>query len=56
MEAAGDLIAGVFPAKFAAGVEHGHDHLERGELALLVRIYRDAAAVIHDAHAIARQE
>ena len=56
MEAAGDFVAGIFAAEFAAGMEDGHDHLERGDFCLLVDIDGNAAAVVDDAHAIAGQE
>ena len=56
MEAAGDFITGILPAELAAGMEDGHDHLERGDFALFMDVDGDAAAIIDDAHAISRQK
>ena len=54
VQAAGDLVA--LAAEFAAGMQRGHDRLERGDFCLLVDVYRDAAAVVGDAHPAARQQ
>ena len=47
MQTAGDLVP--FSAELAAGVEHGHDRLERGDFCLGVDVDRNAAAVVGDA-------
>jgi hypothetical protein len=49
VQAAGDFVAGV--AKFAARVQDGHDHFERGFVLLRMNIHRDAAAVVFDGNA-----
>jgi hypothetical protein len=53
VEAAGDLVGGVFSAELAAGVEDGHDDLDRGtavhrRVVVLDGIDGDAAAVVDD--------
>ncbi len=48
VQAAGYLIAGV--AELTAGVQHGHDHFQRGLFLLRVDVHRDAAAVVLHGH------
>nr|P21562.1 RecName: Full=Uncharacterized 80.2 kDa protein in the 5'region of gyrA and gyrB; AltName: Full=ORF 4 [Haloferax lucentense DSM 14919]pir/D39135/ hypothetical protein 4 (gyrB region) - Haloferax sp [Haloferax sp.]AAB09604.1 ORF4 [Haloferax lucentense DSM 14919] len=47
VEAAGDLVGLV--VELPAGVEDGHDDLQRGSVVLFVRTYRNPAAVVGDA-------
>ena len=50
VQAAGNLIRGVI--ELAAGVQDGHDDLERGDLLHRVHVDRDASAVIDDGDGI----
>ena len=56
VQTAGNLVAAVFAAKFAAGVQLGHDQLKRGNFVLLVRLDRNASAVIGYGNAVARKQ
>ncbi len=56
MEAAGDLVARVLPAKLASGVERGHNHLERRNFCLAMHAHRDTAAVVCHAHCALGQQ
>src|SRR6185437_190813 len=46
----------ILAAELSAGMEGGHDHLERADLRLRMDPHRDAAAVVYDAHVAAGQE